>query len=390
MDSAIARLTGLTLNPETPPHQQQQHFPPSTPDPQTSEYDDSEEPSSSSPKKTAAASKPSEEGADGGIAMRALLHTREAGVIIGKGGKNVAEVREETGVKAGVSKVVPGVQERILTIQGGTLAVAKAFSMMANYLLENPVNPQPPANADYTTIKLLVAHQLMGSIIGKAGSKIKEIQEESGAKLVISKEMLPQSTERVIEVYGSVESIKIAIYNIAECILNDYERAAGTIQYNPQVRLSSHGYNNGPVPRTGRFDDYNSRPSSGPRRRGSNDGGYPTSSYNSNPTRRYNNSSNSSAPTSAAPQSTENLETQTITVPSDMVGCIIGKGGSFISTIRRQSGARLRIAEEEEGTFQRVVTITGSHQSNKKALQMIYDQLESEKERRMQAAEGDE
>jgi heterogeneous nuclear rnp K-like protein 2 len=81
--------------------------------------------------------------------------------------------------------------------------------MMAQYLLENPVNPTPPAHSDYTTIKLLVAHQLMGSIIGKSGSKIKEIQEESGAKLVISKEMLPQSTERVIEVYGSVESMYV-------------------------------------------------------------------------------------------------------------------------------------------------------------------------------------
>jgi heterogeneous nuclear rnp K-like protein 2 len=51
--------------------------------------------------------------------------------------------------------------------------------------------------------KLLVAHQLAGSIIGKQGSRIKSIQGQSGAKIVISKELLPQSTERVVEVSGT-------------------------------------------------------------------------------------------------------------------------------------------------------------------------------------------
>jgi heterogeneous nuclear rnp K-like protein 2 len=47
----------------------------------------------------------------------------------------------------------------------------------------------------------------VGSVIGKAGSKIKEIQEESSAKIVVSKDMLPQSTERIIEVFGVVDSM---------------------------------------------------------------------------------------------------------------------------------------------------------------------------------------
>jgi hypothetical protein len=35
----------------------------------------------------------------------------------------------------------------------------------------------------------------MGSVIGKGGSKIKEIQEASGARLQASETMLPNSTE---------------------------------------------------------------------------------------------------------------------------------------------------------------------------------------------------
>lgn len=53
------------------------------------------------------------------------MSTKDAGVIIGKAGKNVAELREQTGVKAGVSKVIPGVHERVLTVTGSVEAVAK-------------------------------------------------------------------------------------------------------------------------------------------------------------------------------------------------------------------------------------------------------------------------
>lgn len=59
------------------------------------------------------------------LTLRALVSTKDAGVIIGKGGKNVADLREQTGVKAGVSKVVPGVHERVLSISGSVEAVAK-------------------------------------------------------------------------------------------------------------------------------------------------------------------------------------------------------------------------------------------------------------------------
>lgn len=59
------------------------------------------------------------------LTLRALVSTKDAGVIIGKGGKNVADLRDQTGVKAGVSKVVSGVHERVLTVSGDVEGVAK-------------------------------------------------------------------------------------------------------------------------------------------------------------------------------------------------------------------------------------------------------------------------
>lgn len=59
------------------------------------------------------------------LTLRSLVSTKDAGVIIGKAGKNVADLRDQTGVKAGVSKVIPGVHERVLTVSGSVESVAK-------------------------------------------------------------------------------------------------------------------------------------------------------------------------------------------------------------------------------------------------------------------------
>ncbi|KAG9589757.1 hypothetical protein KCU97_g7780, partial [Aureobasidium melanogenum] len=76
---------------------------------------------------------------------------------------------------------------------------------------------------------------------------------------------------------------------------------------------------------------------------------------------------------------------QNISIPADMVGCIIGRGGSKISEIRKSSGARISIAKaphDESG--ERMFTITGSSSANEKALYLLYENLEAEKMRRSQ------
>lgn len=82
------------------------------------------------------APKSDEEYASTQLTLRAIVSSKEAGVIIGKGGKNVADLRDETGVKAGVSKVVQGVHDRVLTITGGCDSISRAYALVARSLLE--------------------------------------------------------------------------------------------------------------------------------------------------------------------------------------------------------------------------------------------------------------
>ncbi|OQE28389.1 hypothetical protein PENSTE_c003G00374 [Penicillium steckii] len=325
--------------------------------------------------------KTDEEYAQSMLTLRAIVSSKEAGVIIGKAGKNVADLRDETGVKAGVSKVVPGVHDRVLTVTGVLEGTARAYAIVAKGLLEGA--PQMGmggivSNNGTHPVRLLISHNQMGTIIGRQGLKIKHIQDASGVRMVAQKEMLPQSTERIVEVQGTPEGIEKAVWEIGKCLIDDWQRGSGTVLYNPAVRaslggqqpaqnntssVSGNGYTSRQYNRTGNgadFSDnsgYNRRPSSDAGNRG-----YPL-----------------------VTEDGEEIQTQNISIPADMVGCIIGRGGSKITEIRRSSGARISIAKApHDETGERMFTIMGSAQANEQALFLLYENLEAEKTRRSQ------
>lgn len=70
------------------------------------------------------------------LTVRAVVTSKEAGVIIGKAGQNVADLRDRTGVRAGVSKVVPGVHDRVLTVTGSLKSIAEAYGLVADGLVK--------------------------------------------------------------------------------------------------------------------------------------------------------------------------------------------------------------------------------------------------------------
>lgn len=228
----------------------------------------------------------------------------------------------------------------------------------------------------------------MGTIIGRQGLKIKHIQDVSGVRMVAQKEMLPQSTERIVEVQGGPENIQKAVWEICKCLVDDWQRGTGTVLYNPVVRTQTGAgpggiggsigggsggrgeYNNNRVMRTGNGADFSE---GGPR--------------------TYNRRSDSDAAQRGPPTHDENgeeLQTQNISIPSDMVGCIIGRAGTKISEIRKASGARISIAKApHDDTGERMFTIMGSAKANETALYLLYENLEAEKMRRSQNAPQD-
>lgn len=246
---------------------------------------------------------------------------------------------------------------------------------MAKTLLDNPIstpsNPSIPNTNTETmvTLRLLISHNLMGTVIGRQGAKIKSIQDASGVRMTASKSLLPQSTERVVEVRGNVDGLHMALLEIGRCLMEDKERGYGTILYNPSKTGPSTN-NNDHHRRGSATADFNNSSSGGDYQGGAAD-------------RRRS--------SHAAFLDDPNVRTQHISIPSDMVGCIIGKGGSKISEIRELSGSRISIAKiPHDETGERMFTIQGTSEANERALYLLYGQLESEKERRLQSAAAQE
>ena len=203
--------------------------------------------------------------------------------------------------------------------------------------------------------------------------------------MVAQKEMLPQSTERVVEVQGTPDGIQKAVWEIGKCLVDDEQRGYGTVLYNPAVRVQGGApaaTNGGGAPaapasyggrsfnRTGNGADFSDAAPAYNSRRPTNPDARP--------------------PPPLTNEDGEDIQTQNISIPADMVGCIIGRGGSKISEIRKSSGARISIAKApHDDSGERMFTITGTSGSNEKALYLLYENLEAEKMRRSQSAPQD-
>lgn len=192
----------------------------------------------------------------------------------------------------------------------------------------------------------------MGTIIGRQGLKIKHIQDVSGVRMVAQKEMLPQSTERIVEVQGTPEGIQTAIWEICKCLVDDWQRGTGTVLYNPAVRTQPGGIGGSVGGSVG-----GGLGGSGYAAGGRSDYGTPSRVMrtgngadfsNSAAPRTFGRRSDSDMVGRGPPTHDENgeeIQTQNISIPADMVGCIIGRAGSKISEIRKTSGARISIAK---------------------------------------------
>jgi heterogeneous nuclear rnp K-like protein 2 len=176
----------------------------------------------------------------------------------------------------------------------------------------------------------------MGGVIGKQGAKIKAIQDASGARMTASKDMLANSTERVVEIAGTPEAIQIAVAEVASCIVNDADKGNGTIMFQPggvgsdavvspaAYLPSSNGAGGGtPQRRTSRGSSVPADVAGSPAARSPNNRRTPRNGNGSLPLTTpaaavAPNGETVASPNNAAP-SDPSLRTQNISIPSDMV-----------------------------------------------------------------------
>jgi heterogeneous nuclear rnp K-like protein 2 len=291
----------------------------------------------------------------------------------------------------------------------------QAFGLIIRTLNNEPLEaPSTPQSKTYP-LRLLIPHILIGSIIGKGGVRIREIQEASGARLNASDSCLPLSTERSLVVLGVADAVHIATYYVGSTLFEQLsERFGGpaasayasrsggpagvvpggmqVVPYVPQPAGGNYGH-----------PDHHRRIDRGHHTPG-NTYGHPYAQgqvpqqqpavpmhYGGSPVVAGYGGVGPQQPQAAGhagPQAhggppVQPMQgivpgqplTQQIFIPNDMVGAIIGKGGAKINEIRQLSGSVIKINEPQDNSNERLVTITGTAECNQMALYMLYSRL---------------
>ncbi|XP_069987375.1 RNA-binding protein Pasilla isoform X1 [Penaeus vannamei] len=186
---------------------------------------------------------PADMQSDGTYHLKILVPSVAAGAIIGKGGETIAQLQKDTNARVKMSKAndfYPGTTERVCLITGNVDAILTVLSFIMEKIKEKPDPNAKPAidfdnkqtaerekqisrSARSPQVKILVPNSTAGMIIGKGGTYIKQIKEESGAYVQISQKAKDQSlAERCITVISNdVDNSKNACLMILAKIVED-------------------------------------------------------------------------------------------------------------------------------------------------------------------------
>lgn len=402
------------------------------------------------------------------VELRILLQSKNAGAIIGKGGTNIKRLR--TDFKASVTVPDSSGPERILTVSAELGTVLEVLLDIIPSLEDVSVSNQQPElqyknkHGEYDCeIRMIVHQSQAGCIIGRAGFKVKELREKTGAGIKVYSTCCPNSTDRVVGISGKRKVVVGCVEEIIELLQSAPPK--GPIQpYDPTYfdefaapeyggfisseSRSSKGLPRGsvaPVPpmrggmrggRLGGMDDYGmgmggfgggirggrggfggrggmggmrgglsgmgggfggmgdggmgdsmgmnrgsfgrggmrGNMNSGMGRGGSMLGGGGSFGGNDHGSGMQQNFSGDSTNISGGQGMSfgeECSETTQVTIPKDMAGAIIGKGGARITEIRRRSGAQIVIDEALPGSNERIISITGSQEQIQNAQYML-------------------
>ncbi|XP_061887208.1 heterogeneous nuclear ribonucleoprotein K, like isoform X4 [Entelurus aequoreus] len=334
------------------------------------------------------------------LELRVLLQSKNAGAVIGKGGKNIKALRTDYQHYSGV---------------------------------------------DFDCeLRLLIHQSLAGGIIGVKGTKIKELRENTQTTIKLFQECCPHSTDRVVLVGGKpervIECIKVIMELVSEATIkgrtqpydpNFYDetydyggftvmfeergrrpmgsfpiRVRGGFERMPTARgsrpppSSRRDYDDlsprrgpppplsrgrvgsrarnlplPPPPRGGgdRFSHgsyHDDRPSDRRSRGGDRYDSMSGGGYDNNSWDHFHSGGRGSYSDIGGP-----VITTQVTIPKDLAGSIIGKGGQRIKQIRHESGASIKIDEPLEGSEDRIITIIGTQDQIQNAQYLLQNSV---------------
>lgn len=328
------------------------------------------------------------------VHFRMLATISDTAAIVGKGGDSISKIKDESNARVNVSENLQGVPERIITVRGPAEYVAKAFGMIIRTINNEPFDQPSNMNSKSFNLRLLFPHSIMGYIIGKKGSRFREIEENSAAALKANEQILPASTDRILNINGVADAIHIATYYVAQTVIEHKQQLQKTVYYNPA------NYNQ-PVLPSFNGNGMNNRQYNNNNNNMNNNQSMMNPMLSMYPNQMKQNNSNNmmgvmnlmSQPLQQNPMAASNTrQGETITgpdgklnqelyVPQNHIGLVIGRGGKNLKDIRQSTGCYVKVNDEIPGSSERRVTLIGNIYSIQNAIILINNKIESEKQR---------
>ncbi|KAJ7962010.1 KH domain-containing protein [Quillaja saponaria] len=184
--------------------------------------------------------------------LRLLIAGSQAGGLIGVSGQNIEKLRNSSG--ATITVLAPNQlplcasaheSDRVVQLSGDNPAVMRALEEIGCQLRENPAKqvisisptynyaairtPQQyldPTSADYVTFEMLISETMIGGLIGRCGSNISRIRNESGAMIKVYGGKGEQK-HRQIQFGGSAQQVALARQRVDEYIYSQYIQQGG-------------------------------------------------------------------------------------------------------------------------------------------------------------------
>ena len=279
------------------------------------------------------------------------------GHLIGKGGAEVGRIEQkmlvtikiEAATKLGVQLV-----ERSVCITGSVGATTQAQQLVSHKVHEKLLSEGVQAEV----LKMVVPNEIVRHLIGKSGSNINRLQNESGARIQVEPEstMTPGSVGRTIVLQGAERCRTLAQYLILRQIAEDrnvHTEWAGRIHttggsssptMSPNAPLSPSGPGGGPQITPGMASSGSVR---GP---------------------------------VISPNAPNDEFVAAFSVPEAAVAFLIGRNGASVTEIQNHTGARVHIARSSNGKEimmeDRKVTVSGTSRAVEAARQMIRSRVQ--------------
>lgn len=286
-----------------------------------------------------------------------MIDSGLVGLVIGRGGENLKRIEKETGARI---QFITGPQhtgpQRECRLTGAPRCRDDARAEITRIVAENggpaptagrPNAPplgnanrgmreerstsnQPVLREGENSIQIMVPDRTVGLIIGRGGETIRDLQERSQCHINIVGENKSLNGLRPVNLIGSAQAAQRAKDLIMEIVESDTRAQEAGLPPaiappRQQERYPSGGGGGGPPGRGGGGAD---------------------------------------------------RITETIRVPSDSVGMIIGKGGETIKQLQQETGCKINVQQASGQDIERPIDLVGDHAAIERARAAIMDKVE--------------